>query len=420
MPLAAAGFAFGDYKLTTNKASEVDIQVYVNSSVMGSLVGDLRGAQIQRANNERMMQEKALRLPAGGSSLSQLDIESGAQGVRTSFAGMDKTMSTELSNTLKVLQSYYGPYPYKSLAVTNVWGSSGPGWPGLLFLDVRSLLDVGQLNALGIKNQAMVTEFLPAHLIAHQWWGQRVGYKSYHDQWLSDGFAEFSELLYVQFRNGTKDSLTQFRSAKELLSRHDVHLRKTETLGPIWMGGRIASTEGDWRSYQDLIFSKGGYVLQMLREQMMDPRNPDPEHVFKEMMQDYGRTYDNKSASTEDFKAIVEKHMRKGMDLDGNHKMDWFFGQYVYGTGIPRYTLHVNLIPTQDGKTTVAGQLIRASVPESWKDVIPVYAHVGDKVMRLGTVAATHATESLNFTIPGKVDKFTMNEYEDLLADVTQ
>ena len=47
----------------------------------------------------------------------------------------------------------------------------------------------------------------------------------------------------------------------------------------------------------------------MIGMQLMDPRNPDPEHIFKETMQDYCKTYDNKAAFTEDFKAIVEKHM---------------------------------------------------------------------------------------------------------------
>ena len=40
---------------------------------------------------------------------------------------------------------------------------------------------------------------------------------------------------------------------------------------------------------------------------------------------------------TEDFKAVVEKHMTSGMDLDGNHKLDWFFNEYVYGTQLPNY-----------------------------------------------------------------------------------
>ena len=112
------------------------------------------------------------------------------------------------------------------------------------------------------------------------------------------------------------------------------------------MGLRIRSSVTDPGSYQDLIYSKGGYVLQMIRVQMADPRNPDQDHIFKETMQDYGRTFENQSASTEDFKAIVEKHMTKNMDLDGNKKMDWFFDEYVYGTGMPQYTFHATVSPT--------------------------------------------------------------------------
>jgi hypothetical protein len=158
----------------------------------------------------------------------------------------------------------------------------------------------------------------------------------------------------------------------------------------------------------------------MIRMQLIDPRNPDPEHIFKETMQDYCKTYDNKAASTEDSKAIVEKHMTKGMDLDGNQKMDWFLNEYVYGMGMPQYSLHTNLTPTADGKTTVSGQLVRSGVPDNWKDVVPLYAHIGGKMFRLGTIAATSPTSTLNFVLPGKIDKLTINEYEDLLADVKQ
>ena len=113
-------------------------------------------------------------------------------------------------------------------------------------------------------------------------------------------------------------------------------------------------------SYQDLIYSKGGYVLQMLRMQLMDPRDPDPDHLFKEMMQDYCKTFDNKAASTEDFKAIVEKHMTRGMDLDGNHKMDWFFNQYVYGMGEPQYSFHASRGGHGRRQDTLQGRASRA------------------------------------------------------------
>jgi len=186
------------------------------------------------------------------------------------------------------------------------------------------------------------------------------------------------------------------------------------------MGQRIASSETSESSYQNLIYSKGAYVLHMLHYQLMDPHNPDPDHLFKAMMQDYCKTFDNKAASTEDFKGIVEKHMTRGMDLEGNRKMDWFFNEYVYGTGMPQYSFHVTLTPTAGGKTSVTGSLERTGVPEPWKDVVPLYAHMGDKVVRLGTLGATHSTEPLKFVLDGKIDKLTINDYEDVLADVKQ
>jgi aminopeptidase N len=354
--------------------------------------------------------------PGGGSHISSTLSAIGSLNP----SALGKTINVETENTLKVFQSYFGPYPYHQIAVTNIIGSYGQGWPGLLYLSWITFLDNTQRHALGVKNQTQLTDFFRGHESSHQWWGQRVGWKSYHDQWLSEGFAEFSGLLYVQFRENMKESLAQFRLIKELLSTEDLNRHKVQELGPIWLGQRISSSVTGPGSYQDLIYSKGGYVLQMLRMQLTDPRNPDPEHTFKETMQDYCKTYDNKAASTEDFKAIVEKHMTKSMDLDGNQKMDWFFNQYVYGTGMPQYSLHTTLTPTADGKTTVSSQLVRSGVPENWKDVLPLYAHLGDKVVRLGAIAATHSTESLNFVVAGKIDKITINEFEDMLADIKQ
>jgi aminopeptidase N len=158
----------------------------------------------------------------------------------------------------------------------------------------------------------------------------------------------------------------------------------------------------------------------MLQLQLVDSRNPDPEHLFKDMMQDYCKTFDNQAASTEDFKAIVEKHMTRGMDLDGNHKMDWFFNQYVYGTGIPQYSFHTSVEATPDGKTHVKGELTRSGVPDTWKDAVPLYAHMGDKTVRLGTLGVTHSSEPVDITLAGKIDRVSINDYEDLLADVKE
>ena len=335
-------------------------------------------------------------------------------------AALGKTISIETANTLRVFQNYFGPFPYKQLVVTNIIGSYGQGWPGLLYLGWFTFLDSTRRNALGIKNQVGLTDFFRGHESSHQWWGHRVGWKSYHDQWLSEGFAEFSGKLYVQFRENPKEFLEQFRKDKELLHSGDIHNHQVDSLGPIWLGRRIASSETNGGSYQNLIYSKGGYVLQMLRRQMNDPRHADPDHLFKEMMQDYCKTFDNKPASTEDFKSIVEKHMTRNMDLDGNLKMDWFFNQYVYGMGIPQYSFHATLSANPDGKTIVTAELVRSGVPEPWKDVVPLYAHMGDKTVRIGSIAASHSVEKVDFVIPQKVDRISVDDFEDVLADVKQ
>jgi hypothetical protein len=407
IPLAAAGFAFGDYKVITDKLGDIEIQVYANNQPDDFLKSIMQSF------------DSPINDLANGPGQSHLDASTVAIGNLTPSA-LGKTINVETANTLKLFQNYFGPYPYKQIAVTNIIGGYGQGWPGLLYLSWITFLDSTQRNALGVKNQTQLTDFFRGHESSHQWWGHRVGWKSFHDQWLSEGFAQFSGLLYVQYRENMKEALAQIRLDKTKLARTDLNGHHVETLGPIWMGRRILSSATDGGSYQDLVYSKGGYVLQMIREQMMDSRNADPEHIFKETMQDYCKTFDNQAASTEDFKAIVEKHMTRNMDLDGNHKMDWFFNQYVYGTERPQYSFHVTLSGTAEGKTNVTGELVRSGVPDNWKDVVPLYAHIGDKVMRLGSIAATHPKEPVNFVLPQKVDRITINDHEDLLADVKQ
>ncbi len=395
VPLANAGFAYGDYKEYDDKAGDVAVNIYAN-----------RGQDDVMASVQQLFDSGAVE---------------GAVGT-LSPAAMAKTMGIEMANTVKLFSMYFGPYPYKHLSVTSlpISYTYGQGWPGLIYLWSASFLDSQQRHELGLKDGVELTDFFRAHESSHQWWGHRVGWKSYHDQWLSEGFADFSGILYVQYRNNMKEALNQWKQEKEHLKLKDIKGHTIESLGPIWMGQRIGSSETDGGSYQNLIYSKGAFVLQMIRQMMMDPRNPDPEHLFKDMMQDYCKTFNNQAASTEDFKAMVEKHMTRSMDLDGNHKMDWFFNEYVYGTGIPQYALHPSISTGADGKTTITGELLRTGVADTWKDSIPIYAHMGDKSMRLGSLASTHPRETFNFVIPIKADKITMNDFEDELADVKQ
>jgi hypothetical protein len=108
------------------------------------------------------------------------------------------------------------------------------------------------------------------------------------------------------------------------------------------------------------------------------------------------------------------------MDLDGNHKMDWFFNEYVYGMDLPAY--HFLGQVTQNGDmTTLHFSLEQSGVPAGFKMLVPIYLEFTDgKVARLGTIPITGST-TMERTIPlsklpTPVKHVSINYYYDVLS----
>lgn len=405
IPLKVAGFAFGDYKVVTEKVGDITVEIYANKE------GDDMMKGIQADLNPTTPQ-----LIGSGS------LASAAVGNLTP-ATLAKPMATEIGNTLRVFQNYFGPYPYKRLAVSSLpfQYQHGQSWPTLIYLWSLSFLDAQQRHTLGIRDHAQLTDFFRAHESSHQWWGQRVGWKSYHDQWLSEGFAEFSGNLYVQFTKGEKEFVARLKRDRDFLKiAGDSKARRMESLGPIWMGRRLNTADAQ-DAYSFVVYTKGGYVLNMIRMMMFNNRSQNPEERFIAMMRDFTDTHHNKAASTEDFKAMVEKHITPNMDVDGNKKMDWFFNQYVYGTGFAEYSFKYNVEALPDNKWKVSATLDRANVPDTWKDILPLYVTTGGRTIRIGWLTSRNARENIELPpLPFKPERVAINVNEDILADVKQ
>jgi hypothetical protein len=418
-PFSSAGFVFGDFLSRVEHTDGVEIQVYANNQFDDLLKSLTQGVRDPLHDRDRFDTATGRTIPGYSVGIAPSLADALAQVMPDALA---KTIGVELGNSVRVFQNYFGPYPYHQLTVTDASHNS-QDFPGLLFLGWPNFLNSTQKAAIGLTRMRGLPDYgnvLRAHESAHQWFGQGVGWKGYHDVWLSEGFAEFSANLYVQYREGLKESIDRWRAEKQGLSRVDPNNHTIESLGPISLGWRVASSETDLRAFHDLIYAKGAFVLHMLRMQLYDARNSDPDHIFKEMMHDYCKTFDNKPASTDDFKAVVERHMTPPMDLTGTRTMDWFFNQYVYGTGIPRYILKYTLENAPDGKKHLKGTITRSGVPDSWKDDLVLYGHSGDSSMRLGIMGATHPTENIDAILPGKFDRISINDQEDTLAEVTQ
>ena len=395
MPQSVAGFAFGDYKVYADKVGNVDVEAYGNRSPDDFL------SMVQTMTDAPFPGETPGAMPAMGN----LDP-----------AAMLKTTGIEIGNDLRVFENYYGPFPFQRLAVTNIPFTYGQGWPMLLYLSVFSFMDETQRHLFGVTDQVRISDYFRAHEVSHQWWGHEVGWKTYHDQWLSEGFAQFSGNLFVELRDGEKrfqDRLHSDRS--EIFSSSNFGHRYAD-VGPVWMGDRLGSSLAPG-GYDIVVYDKGGYVLEMLRA-MLQVRGQNPDQPFKDMMQDFTKSFSGKAASTEDFKAVVERHMTPGMDLDGDHRMDWFFNEYVYGTGVAQYHLDYTVQSQPNNRWLLSGTVTQSGAPDGWKDILPLYLHQSGKSGRIGWIRITGTTNPFSVPLGFKPDKVSLNDNAEMLAEI--
>jgi len=258
--------------------------------------------------------------------------------------------------------------------------------------------------------------YVAPHEIAHQWWGHMVGWKSYHDQWMSEGFAEFSASLFIQFAMHDEHKFLEFWNEQRdriTQSRPQTHDLKPYTVGPVTQGFRLSSGK-TYAAYQFLVYPKGAYILHMLRQMMFDERSGGDKR-FMIMMHDFIKSHYNQDVSTEDLKQIVEKYMTKPMDLDGSGKMDWFFNEYVYGTEMPSYRLEYQL---GNGGTTISGRITQSGVSGNFKMLVPVYVDYGKGFVRMGsaTVIGSSSVDLKDVRLPRAAKRAALCALDDVLA----
>jgi hypothetical protein len=154
----------------------------------------------------------------------------------------------------------------------------------------------------------------------------------------------------------------------------------------------------------------------MLRWMMHDRQTGDQKFIA--MMRDFVKTHYNDNASTESFKAVVEKHMTDQMNLDGNKRMDWFFNQWVYGIEVPRYKFDYTLTAESDGKVMLRGKVTQSDVSPNFKMVVPIYLDFGKGIIRLGTIAVigNMTTDEFQVKLPERPKRVMINYHHDILA----
>jgi hypothetical protein len=321
---------------------------------------------------------------------------------------------------LQICEYYFGKSPYDQISITEQPNFNfGQSWPNLVYLPISAYTDSTQRYMLfgGINTRftGFVQEVTP-HEVAHQWWGHAVLWASYHDQWLSEGFAEFSAGLFLQqgvAGDWRKDYLDFWeRLRKRILDKNEYGLAPNDA-GPIWLGLRLNSPKQP-DGYQNVTYPKGAYILQMLRSMMYSSQDGDKEFIA--MMHDFVDTHRNQAASTESFKMIAEKHMNKAMDLQGNGRLDWFFREWVYGTEVPRYKFDYQTSPAEGGKVKLHMTLTQSEVDQNFGMFVPIFADFGKGVGRIGQIAVIgNSSRDVDVLLPMQPKKIYLNYYKEVL-----
>jgi aminopeptidase N len=256
--------------------------------------------------------------------------------------------------------------------------------------------------------------YVAPHEVAHQWWGHIIGWDSYRDQWMSEGFAEFSASLYVQLTRGNDKFVDFWEDLRKQIveATPATRDRKPYTVGPVTQGYRLNNAKTG-NIARVLIYPKGAYILHMLR-MMMYKQGQGGDQAFQTMMKDFVQTHYNQPVSTEHFKVAVEKHMTKEMDIDKNGKMDWFFDQWVYGTEVPAYKFEY----TVSNEGVLNGKITQSGVSDQFVMLVPIYLDMGKGWAKLGsaTLVGNRSVEIKDLKLPAKPKRMAIAAMNDVLA----
>jgi hypothetical protein len=413
-PASVAGFNLGDYATVSVASAGRSVDVYANR-------------QLEQSLKNRLSFSDADALPVPSGHFGSPATGHALAPVQSSPSPADalKQLGKEIDSSIHFYETFSGPFPFHSLSVSQVPGTFAQGWPGLLYISTFSFLpsEAQQRAGLTTSGREHFTELVPYHEVAHQWWGNVVAWSGYRDQWIDEGIANYLALLFADTKKNPDHTLHVWleRFRQRLMEKQPGSAEPAGAVGALILGTRLSSSKSP-DAYEEIIYSKGAWVFHMLREMLRQPaaagqpggKNPDARFVA--LLQTLVTKYAYRALSTADLQHEVEAVMTPGMDLEGGHSMEWFFEEWVRGTGIPHYRVEYTAHSTEKG-TLVRGKLYQTGVPRSFIASVPLYSGgSGSSRTFLGAVVAAGPETSFHFLAPGPPRKILIDPQMTLLC----
>jgi hypothetical protein len=412
-PISIAGFNLGDYASASFASGGYSVDVYANR-------------QLEESLKKRLASSDASALAGILSSMPRISAAEGpsvssalASQVPPSPADALKQLGREIDSSIRFYETYSGPFPLHNLGVSQIPGAFGQSWPGLLYISTFSFLSPQAQEKLGLTTTGKehFTQLVPYHEVAHQWWGNIVGWSSYRDQWIDEGIANYLTLLFADTKKNPDHTLRVWldRYRKSLVEKSPDSPVPPGDVGALILGSRLNSSKSP-NGYETIIYSKGTWIIHMLREMLRQPGSKNPDARFVALLHTLITKYAYRALSTDDLRHEVEAVMQPSMDLEGGHSMEWFFEEWVRGTGIPHYKVTFTTHHTEKGYV-VHGKLYQGGVPRSFVANVPLYAGgSGGNRTYLGTVMASGPEISFSFASEVSPHKIIVDPQMTLLC----
>ena len=319
---------------------------------------------------------------------------------------------------------WFGPYPYSSLALTQMPGDLSQGWPGLVFLSSFAFLSPQEQLELRLDpvTRELNTQVL-VHETAHQWWGDLVIWKSYRDQWLAEGLANYSSLLILEQHNSGqfRQVLEKYRNDLASKNKDGEPLRDA---GPVTLGPRLISSHFP-EGYDTISYERGTWLFHMLRSMLQDAEvqshsrkgTTNADEPFFRALRKARQRYAGKSMSTAELIQVFEEELPRPLWYENHHKLDWFVDGWINGTAMPELSVRDIRVMEKPGLTSVSGVLVQKDAPEDLVTAVPVYAETtGNSLVFLGQVLADGAETSFHFSAPSKIRKVLVDPNQTILT----
>ncbi len=208
-----------------------------------------------------------------------------------------KPFVDETDEMITVFANRYGEYPF----IEEKYGHAEFEWGGAM--------EHQTCTSMGFWGSGVIS-----HELAHQWYGDMITCKDWHHIWLNEGFATYSEAVYIEAKSGK----AAYNSAiiSEMNSARNAS-------GTIW----VQDITNEWNIFDGArSYAKGGCVLHMLRGVVGDS-------TFFDIMRTYSAdpSVSYGVATTEDFQAIAESVY--------GQSLNYFFQEWIYGENEPTYTV---------------------------------------------------------------------------------